>query len=278
LTIHKILFKLKILLYYTTGLFRGGNTIKSKNPIVIIILVGLAIIAAVAAYTFLKPEPEPKVHAATYGYYFQESRVGELQFTSVDTGTYQFEGEFNIDITIGEVGASFDGEVGDFRNSVPQSKSSGGSYEDSSLPFPTAIDAAIFVDVTREMTFLLPPERWGDIDVGYSEQFTSMIPLGGIPELTVEMITIGKEDVVVPSGTYGNCFVVNGTQPEMDLEITLWVTEQGIVPQAEITMAVRGVDPLTLTMKLQKIMSSRIIEFLNSIPKTGATHLTVVKS
>jgi len=227
---------------------------KSKNPIVIITLVGLAIIAAVAAYTFLKPEPEPKVHSATYGYYFQESRVGELQFASVGNRTYQtyqFEGEFNIDITIGEVGASFDGEVGDFRNSVPQSKSSGGSYEDSSLPFPTAIDAAIFVDVTREMTFLLPPERWGAIDVGYLEQFTSMIPLGGIPEVTVNMTAIGKEDAVVPSGTYENCFVVNGTQPEMDLEITLWVTEQGIVPQAEITMAVRGVDPLTLTMKLE---------------------------
>lgn len=218
---------------------------KSKNPIIIIALVGLAIIAAVAAYTFLKPEPEPKVHSATYGYYFQESRVGELQFASVGTGTYQFEGEFNINITIGEVGASFDGEVG------PQSKSSGGSYEDSSLPFPTAIDAAIFVGVTREMTFLLPPERWGGIDVGYSEQFTYTIHLGGIPEVTVEMIAIEKEDVVVPSGTYENCFVVNGTQPEMDLEITLWVTEQGIVPQAEITMAVRGVDPLTLTMKLE---------------------------
>ena len=227
---------------------------KSKNPIVIIALVGLAIIAVVAAYTFLKPEPEPKVHSATYGYYFQESRVGELQFASVGNRTYQtyqFEGEFNIDITIGEVGASFDGEVGDFRNSVPQSKSSGGSYEDSSLPFPTAIDAAIFVDVTREMTFLLPPERWGGIDVGYSEQFTYMIHLGGIPEVTVDMTAIEKEDVVVPSGTYENCFVVNGTQPEMELEITLWVTEQGIVPQAEITMAVRGVDPLTLTMKLE---------------------------
>ena len=227
---------------------------KSKNPIVIITLVGLAIIAAVAAYTFLKPEPEPKVHSATYGYYFQESRVGELQFASVGNRTYQtyqFEGEFNIDITIGEVGASFDGEVGDFRNSVPRFKSSGGSYEDSSLPFPTAIDAAIFVDVTREMTFLLPPERWGGIDVGYSEQFTSMIPFGGIPEVTVDMTAIEKEDVMVPSGTYENCFVVNGTQPEMDLEITLWVTEQGIVPQAEITMAVRGVDPLTLTMKLE---------------------------
>ena len=227
---------------------------KSKNPIVIIALVGLAIIAAVAAYTFLKPEPEPKVHSATYGYYFQESRVGELQFASVGNRTYQtyqFEGEFNIDITIGEVGASFDGEVGDFRNSVPQSKSSGGSYEDSSLPFPTAIDAAIFVDVTREMTFLLPPERWGGIDVGYSEQFTSMIPLGGMPEVTVEMTAIEKEDVVVPSGTYENCFVVNGTQPDMDLEITFWVTEQGVVPQAEVTMAVRGVDPLTLTMKLE---------------------------
>jgi hypothetical protein len=33
--------------------------------------------------------------------------------------------------------------------------------------------------------------------------------------------------------------------------MTLWVTEQGVVPQAEVTMAVRGIDPLTLTMKLE---------------------------
>ena len=65
------------------------------------------------------------------------------------------------------------------------------------------------------------------------------------------MTATGKEDVVVPSGTYENCFVVNGTQPEMDLEMRLWVTEQGVVPQAEVTMAVRGADPLTLTIKLE---------------------------
>jgi hypothetical protein len=224
---------------------------KGKNPIVVIALVGLAIIAAVGIYTLIKPEPELKVHSATYGYYFQESRVGEVQLASVGSGTYQFEGEFSINITIGEVGVSFDGEVEDFRNSVPQSTSFGRSYKDSSLPFPTAIDAAIFVDLTTEMTLLLPPEHWGSIDVGYSEQFTPMMSLDGIAELTVEMTAIGKEDIVVPSGTYENCFVVNGTQSEMDMEVTFWVTEQGVVPQAEITMAVRGIDPLTLTMKLE---------------------------
>jgi len=223
---------------------------KSKNPIVIIALVGLAIIAAVGIYTLLKPEPELKVQSATYGYYFQESRVGEVQLASVGNVTYQFEGEFSINITIGEVGVSFNGEVGDFRYSVPRSTSLGRSYGDSSPPFPPSIDAAIFVDVTLQMTFLLPPERWGGIHVGYSAQFTSMAPYS-LPKLNVEMTAIGKEDVVVPSGTYENCFVVNGTQPDMDLEMTLWVTEQGVVPQAEITMAVRGVDPLTLTMKLE---------------------------
>jgi len=229
----------------------GGTTMKGKNPIVVIALVGLAIIAAVGIYTLLNPEPELKVHSAAYGYYFQESRVGELQLASVDNRTYQFEGEFNIDITIGEFGVSFDGDLRDFRNSVPRSVSFGKSYKESSLPFPTSIDAAIFVDVTTEMTLLLLPEHWGAIDVGYSEQFTSMLPLDGVPEVTVEMTAIGKEDVVVPSGTYKNCFVVNGTQPDMNLEMTLWVTEQGVVPQAEVTMAVRGADPLKLTMKLE---------------------------
>jgi len=136
---------------------------KSKNPIVIIALVGLAIIAAVGIYTLIKPEPELKIHSATYGYYFQESRVGELQFASVGTGTYQFEGEFTLNITAGEVRMDFHGELGDFRNSVPRSTSLGWSSEDSTLPFPTSIDAAIFVDVTREMAFLLPPERWGGL-------------------------------------------------------------------------------------------------------------------
>jgi hypothetical protein len=37
----------------------------------------------------------------------------------------------------------------------------------------------------------------------------------------------------------------------MNLELKFWVTEQGIVPQAEVTMVVRGVDHLTLTMKLE---------------------------
>lgn len=223
---------------------------KSKNPIVIIILVGLAIIAATGIYAFLNPEPALKIHSATYGYYFQESRVGELQFASVGNVTYQFEGEFSINITIGEVGASFNGEVGDFRNSVPRSTSLGRSYGDSSPPFPPSVDTAIFVGVTLQMTFLLPPERWGDIHVGYSAQFTSMTPYS-LPKLNVEMTAIGKEDVVVPSHTYENCFVVNGTQPEMGLEITLWVTEQGVVPQAEIAMAVPGVGLLKLTMKLE---------------------------
>ena len=134
---------------------------------------------------------------------------------------------------------------------MPRSTSLGWSYEDSTLPFPTAIDAGIFIDVTREMTLLLPPERWGDIHVGYSAQFTSMITYGGVPELNVDMTAIKEEDIVVPSGTYENCFVVNGTQPDMDLKMTLWVTEQGVVPQTEITMAVRGFDHLTLTMKLE---------------------------
>ena len=223
---------------------------KSKNPIVIIALVGLAIIAAVGIYTLIKLESEPKVHSANYGYYFQESRVGEVQFTSDDKRTYKFEGELNINTNVGETGVNFDAEV-DFRDSVHRSVSFGKSYKDSSLPFPTPIDTAIFIDLTTEMMLLLPPAHWGGIDMGYSEQFTSMIPLGGIPEVTVEMTAIGNEDVVVPSGTYENCFVVNGTQPEMDLEMTFWVTEQGVVPQAEITMAVRGVDPLTLTMKLE---------------------------
>jgi len=156
-----------------------------------------------------------------------------------------------MNVTIGEVGVSFHGEVADFRNSVPRSTSFSKSYNDSSLPWPTAVDARIFIDVTIQMTFLLPPERWAAIPVWYSKQFTPTLFYVGIPEVTVKMTATGKEDLVVPYGTYENCFVLNGTEPEIGLEMTLWVTEQGVVPQAEVTMAVRGVDPPTLTIKLE---------------------------
>jgi hypothetical protein len=225
---------------------------KIKNPIVIVILVGLAIIIGVAAYTFLKPEPEPAVHSATYGYYHRESSVGELQLTLASSGTYDFEGDFGINTTVGEVGGTFNGDAEYARDSTLASTSFSQSYKDSSLPFPTAIDAGIFVDLTIDTTLLLLPERWAAIHAGYSTQFTPTVPYEGTAELDVQMTVIGTEDVVVPSGTYENSFVVNGTRPDMELEITLWVTEQGIVPQAEITMPVRGVGRLTLTLQLEQ--------------------------
>ena len=70
-----------------------------------------------------------------------------------------------------------------------------------------------------------------------------------LPKLNVGMTVIGKEDVVVTSGTYENCFIVYG-EMEM-LQVKLWVTEQGIVPQAEITQSVPDVGLLKLTMKLE---------------------------
>ncbi len=222
-----------------------------KNPIIVAILVGLAVIVGVAAFTFLKPKAEPAVHSATYGYYYQESRVGEVQFTLGASGTYQFEGDFGINTTVGEVGGDFNGEAEYGRGPTLGSTSFSQSYKDSSLPFPTAIDARIFFDLTTSMTLLLLPERWGSIHAGYSTQFTPAISYAPPAEVNVEITATETEDVVVPSGTYENCFVVNGTQPDMDLDIALWVTEQGVVPQAEITMAVRGVDHLTLTMKLE---------------------------
>jgi hypothetical protein len=225
---------------------------KIRNPIVITILVGLAIIVSVAAYTFLKPKAEPAVHSAIYGYYHQESKVGEVQFTLGTSGTYQFEGNVGINTTVGEVGGDFNGEAEYVRGPTLASTSFSESYKDSSLSFPTAIDARIFFDLTASMTLLLLPERWEAIHAGYSTQFTPAISYAAPAEVHVEMTTIGTEDVVVSSGTYQKCFVVNGTQPDMELEMTFWVTQQGVVPQAKITMPVRGVGPLALELKLER--------------------------
>lgn len=222
-----------------------------RNPIVVTILIGLAIILGVAAFTFLKPEPEPVVHSATYGYYEQEYGVGELQLTLVSAGTYQFQGDFDMNTTAGEVNPRFDGQVEDFKNSVPRSTSFSKSYSDFSLPWPTSVDTRIFVDVTIQMTFLLPPERWAPIHMGYTTQFTPALFYVDLPDVIVNMTAVGKEDIVAPCGTFENCFVLNGTEPQIGLEMTVWVTEQGVVPQAQITMTVRGLDHLSLTMKLE---------------------------
>jgi len=224
---------------------------KVKNPIVVASLVGLTIIIGVAAYTFLKPEPEPAVHSATYGYYHQESRVGELQLTLTGTRTYQFEGDFGVNTTVGEIGGSFNGDAEYTRDWTPAWSSFSQSYKDSSLPLPTAVDAGILVDLTIDTTFLLLPERWAGIHAGYSTQFAPSIPSSGATELDLEMTAVGTQGVVVPSGSFGNCFVVNGTRPDMELEMTIWVASRDIVPQAEITMPVRGVGPLILTLKLE---------------------------
>jgi len=227
-----------------------------KNPIVILALIGLAIIAGVAAYTFLRLEPQPALMSATYGYYHLDTRAGQVEIRRIAHATYTFEGRFAMSTTAGRVQADFHGEAESLRNTAPRIRSIGGTHGDSLLPLPTAIDAAIFTEIAKEMTFLLLPERWGAIRDGYSDRFTYRIPLGGIRELAVPIAAVEREDVVVPSGTFIDCFVVTGTEPDMDLEITLWVTEQGIVAQAEITMAVRGIDPLTLTLKLERSESS----------------------
>ena len=44
------------------GLAGGETKMKGKNPIVVIGLVGLAIIAATGIYTLLNPEPALKIH------------------------------------------------------------------------------------------------------------------------------------------------------------------------------------------------------------------------
>lgn len=177
--------------------------------------------------------------------------MGEAQFVFVGNKTYQCQGQFAINITIGEVVVSFEGEVGDFRNSVPQSSSFSKSYSDSSLHWPTSVDARIFADVTIQTMFLLPPEGWGTIRMGYSKQFRPTLFYVNVPEVIVKMTAAGKETVMVPHGTYENAFVLDGTEPEIGLGMTLWVTGEGIVPQAEVTMAMRGVGSLTLTMKLE---------------------------
>ena len=52
------------------------------------------------------------------------------------------------------------------------------------------------------------------------------------------------------------CYVLKGNRPEMDMEMTLRVAWRGVVARAEVTMDVRGIDPIPLTLKLESLGSS----------------------
>ncbi len=136
---------------------------RTRNPIVILALIGLAIIAGVAAYTFLRPEPQPALMSATYGYYHMNTSAGQVEIQGTAHESYTFEGRFALSTTAGTVETRFDGRAEGLRNAAPGYSRIGGTHGDSRLPLPTAIDAGIFTGVAQQMTFLLLPERWDAI-------------------------------------------------------------------------------------------------------------------
>jgi hypothetical protein len=216
--------------------------------------------------------PADKGASVTYGVYHQGIRAGEVTLTYLKDEYYggelckKFEGTGNISTSIGGTRVNFsmgmtgymvvDGEMPKhwsftYYYTQPQQMtlSLEWTWHRERSEMVTEISG---LGISQSTTAYLPDEYWepitiGDLYVGYSKEMTYTID--SIP-VTLSISVTQQEDVVVPVGTYEDCYVVSITQPEVDQEFTFWVNKEGIAPKMETSMSV-GFTSFTLTLELE---------------------------
>ena len=230
------------------------------------------------------PIPEPGYYA-TYGYYYQNNRIGEATTERVGDEIYQGINCFktktsgNMDITIsgGVIKCTFEiMEYRDMDNSVPVFITTDYQYQ---KPFQFTQSGEISWDQENgEMVYTtssmgqtstavshFPDEIWELYDfgenmiVGYSKNLTYTMDIEPYTDIEVNLTLsiIGIEDVSVQNGDYEDCYIIEMLQEYQILGIdqkmtyTIWVNAEGIMPQQEITLPSIGSDN-TILLKLDE--------------------------
>jgi hypothetical protein len=232
-------------------------------------------------------QPLPRQdYIATYGYYYQNSRVGYVTITSAGEEIFQgtnclkIEGGGSLDVVVEGNSIKYTFDSLEYHNLDTNFL----VYTSLTLNYVKPLQSTQTVEYwwdqeNGEMTTItssmgqtstaraqLPEDYWelsgflGAIEVGYTKQFTYTMDIEQVDDIDVALLfeVTTQEDVTVSNGFYEDCFVIELNQQmtvlgsPMDMTYKVWVDEQGIMPQAEIGMSLGILSNFILTLKLDE--------------------------
>lgn len=198
---------------------------------------------------------------AVYGVYLDGTKLGTYKFKLAEETTFQGVKCLKVETT---VSASFMGTTAtaqgytlydmDLKPRYFTYTETGMSmeytwdYAENKVRYRITMDGQTMENETTMPIFVGSIENIENLYVGYSENFTY-----GIDNLLTSTMTVSvprEEDVTVLKGTF-HCHVVEISVPmfgQAFTSISVWVDEEGIVPQLEITFF----EVLTTTLKLER--------------------------
>lgn len=229
----------------------------------------------------------------TYGYYYQGNKIGSASigqagneyYRGVDCFKTKTTGTLDINIKSSQVKFTFESIQYTIKeNNMPCAISSTYQYQQPASFTQTAQyewdhdNKEMRYTITNVGTSIsavcsLPEEYWTllndveNIQVGYSKELTYTMDMDYLEpiEVTMNINVIGQEDVNVANGEYSNCNIIELVQTyelfgtKNTQTMVYWVTSQGIMPQAEITIS-SGIENATILLKLDEYYTTTPLE------------------
>jgi len=225
---------------------------------------------------------------ATYGYYYQDNRIGAATIERAGEETYQGKqcfktkttGDMDMLIANSQVKCTFEAleyhTIEDnmlfyisttYQYSMPSQFTQSANYqwdqENNKMTY--TISSA---GEPTTVVCSLPDKYWelasflgGNLQVGYSDELNYTMDMDYL-ELPINVTMIisvtGQEDVSVPNGDYKDCYVIEIHQTyqllgsEYSQTFTFWVDSQGVMPKAETTSSSAAGGTVTILMKLDE--------------------------
>ena len=215
-------------------------------------------------------------HKAKYYLYYNGDKIGEIEETAVGTETYngvscyKIVGRSDVELRYSGQDIAFEMDHNYYVNKnglIPVymsidydfSKPSQLKNADMSIEITWDLDSSEIISTvnalgkTETATAIYPEEYWGmissfdDLFVGLYESFEYSISTTSEyydTDMIMEVSVTGKEDVVVPAGTFEDCYVLELDQTEdsyyssgnLDSSMKVWISEEGYIPQYEASM------------------------------------------
>jgi hypothetical protein len=228
-----------------------------------------------------KPIPAQGCYAV-YGYYYGAEKIGEI--TTFTAGEEIFEG-----ILCKKIQGSGDlysqsyvtTEYYDVETDTPVYALTEYTGSNSKVDIRWDQEESELVSTTTSAgsstvtTAYLPAEYWelGDfannMEVGYSAELSYIMDVDSFSGIDVQLVLniLDQEDVLVGNGVYEDCYIVEIAQQlnlqgsEVDVTMTAWITDDGIVPK--VTMDLSGI---SVSVQLDEYYTTEEVQTNSDIP------------